>query len=61
MDNLETLDGGREGKIKKNGDKVIRPANEWSADVHKFLMYIIRTGGRYDSYLYVPVIPKEEN
>lgn len=41
MDNLETLDGGREGKIKRNGDKVIRPANEWSAEVHKFLTYLI--------------------
>lgn len=37
----QILDGGREGKIKKNGDKVIRPANEWSADVHKFLTYLI--------------------
>ena len=44
MDNLETLDGGREGKIKKSGDKVIRPANKWSADVHKFLDYLISEG-----------------
>jgi hypothetical protein len=38
---VETLDGGREGKIKKSGDKVIRPANVWSPDVHKFLEFLI--------------------
>jgi hypothetical protein len=38
------LDGGREGKIKKSGEKVIRPANVWSPDVHKFLEFLISKG-----------------
>jgi hypothetical protein len=44
MVNFENLDGGREGKIKKIGEKVIRPANVWSPDVHKFLEFLIRKG-----------------
>jgi len=44
MENYKTLDGGREGKIKKHGDKVIRPANEWSSDVHRFLEFLISEG-----------------
>lgn len=44
MENFETLDGGREGKIKKQGNKVIRPANEWSSNVHRFLDFLIREG-----------------
>lgn len=44
MENFETLDGGREGKIKKHGDKVIRPANGWSLNVHRFLDFLIREG-----------------
>jgi hypothetical protein len=42
--NVETLDGGREGKIKKIGNKVIRPANAWSSDVHRFLEFLISKG-----------------
>jgi hypothetical protein len=42
--NFENLDGGREGKIKKSGDKVIRPANAWSSEVHKFLEFLISKG-----------------
>jgi hypothetical protein len=38
------LDGGREGKIKKSGEKVIRPANVWSPDVHRFLEFLISKG-----------------
>jgi hypothetical protein len=41
---VDTLDGGRERKIKKIGDKVIRPANAWSSDVHRFLEFLIRKG-----------------
>lgn len=44
MEDFETLYGGREGKIKKNGNKVIRPANEWSSDVHRFLKFLISKG-----------------
>ena len=44
MENFETLDGGREGKIKKHDDKVIRPANEWSSNVHRFLDFLISEG-----------------
>lgn len=44
MDILETLDGGRDGKIKKSGNRVIRPANEWSSDIHKFLSFLINEG-----------------
>ncbi|MBR6366668.1 MAG: phosphotransferase [Lachnospiraceae bacterium] len=40
----EVLSGGREGKIKKQGDRVYRPANVWSADVHKFLDFLIDNG-----------------
>jgi hypothetical protein len=42
--NFENLDGGREGKIKKIGEKVIRPVNEWSSDVHRFLEFLISKG-----------------
>jgi hypothetical protein len=44
MENFENLDGGREGKIKRSGEKVIRPANEWSSDVHRFLEFLISKG-----------------
>jgi hypothetical protein len=44
LKNFETLDGGREEKIKKIGDKVIRPANVWSLDVHRFLEFLITKG-----------------
>ena len=40
----EILSGGREGKIQKQGDRVLRPANVWSADVHKFLDFLIEDG-----------------
>jgi hypothetical protein len=44
MNNFENLDGGREGKIKRSGEKVIRPANVWSSDVHRFLEFLISKG-----------------
>ena len=40
----EIIKGGREGKIKKQGDRIYRPANVWSADVHKFLNFLISEG-----------------
>jgi aminoglycoside phosphotransferase (APT) family kinase protein len=46
---FENLDGGREGKIKKIGEEVIRPANVWSPDVHKFLKFLISKG-----FVFVP-------
>lgn len=41
MNMNETLSGGREGKIQKNGNLVIRPANPWTSDVQRFLMFLI--------------------
>lgn len=36
----EELTGGREGKIRKDNDKVIRPSNPWTPHVHAFLRYL---------------------
>jgi hypothetical protein len=47
MVDYESLDGGREGKIKKSGEKVIRPANVWSSDVHRFLEFLISKGFKF--------------
>jgi hypothetical protein len=44
IENFENLDGGREGKIKRSGEKVIRPASVWSSDVHTFLEFLIGKG-----------------
>lgn len=41
MNQKETLEGGREGKIVKQGDQVVRPANVWSSSVHCFLEFLI--------------------
>ncbi len=40
----ELLHGGREGKIKKKKDKVLRPANLWTPYVHAFLTYMHENG-----------------
>lgn len=40
MNKIEILSGGREGKIYKESERVIRPANEWTPDVHSFLRYL---------------------
>ena len=48
MENLaaqnEVLHGGREGKITKAADKVIRPANPWTSHVHAFLAFMHENG-----------------
>ena len=40
----EELTGGREGKIRKDNDKVIRPSNPWTPHVHAFLRYLKEQG-----------------
>lgn len=40
----ETLHGGREGKISKKEDKVIRPGNKWTSHVQSFLSYMHENG-----------------
>lgn len=39
--NQEMLSGGREGKIIKEGNKVIRPSNIWTPYIHNFLSFLI--------------------
>ncbi len=41
------LSGGRSGKIYKNKDFVIRPANIWTKDVHKFLNFMLEKGANF--------------
>ena len=36
----EELIGGREGKIFRYGDCIIRPSNYWTKNVHDFLKYL---------------------
>lgn len=38
------LDGGREGKILKQGNRVYRPANPWTKEVHHFLKHLKMSG-----------------
>lgn len=40
----EILHGGREGKISKNENKVIRPGNEWTLHVQSFLSFMHDNG-----------------
>ena len=47
MNKKEILEGGREGKIFKQGNKIIRPANEWSPNVHKYLNFMREEGFQY--------------
>ncbi|SFR57669.1 Phosphotransferase enzyme family protein [Anaeromicropila populeti] len=42
MKEQEVLEGGREGKIFKQGEKIIRPANPWSINIHAFLDFLIK-------------------
>jgi len=41
---MEYLNGGREKKIKRDNDKVIRPCNDWTQYVHVFLRYLHSNG-----------------
>lgn len=40
----QVLSGGREGKIVKEMDKVVRPGNAWTPYVHDFLTYMHENG-----------------
>lgn len=40
----EALSGGREGKIFRQENCIVRPANPWTKDVHAFLHYLIANG-----------------
>lgn len=40
----EVLHGGREGKISKEEDKVIRPGNKWTSHVQSFLSFMHENG-----------------
>lgn len=40
----EVLHGGREGKISKEEDKVIRPGNKWTSHVQSFLSFMHDNG-----------------
>ena len=43
----ETLLGGRVGKIHKVQDKVIRPVNKWTGDIHRFLQFLHEEGADF--------------
>lgn len=40
----QVLNGGREGKIVKETDKVVRPGNAWTPYVHDFLVFMHENG-----------------
>lgn len=42
----KTLAGGRVDKIFKQADTVVRPANQWTKDVHEFLRYMKSQGSQ---------------
>lgn len=44
MDKKEMLSGGRIGKIFKESERVIRPANKWTPHVHSFLRFLYENG-----------------
>lgn len=48
--NQEILSGGREGRIIKEGNKVIRPSNIWTLYIHEFLNFLI-----YNDFNNVPI------
>lgn len=43
----KTLAGGRVDKIFKQADTVVRPANQWTKDVHDFLRYMESQGHHF--------------
>jgi thiamine kinase-like enzyme len=47
MEELEELTGGRMGKIHKRDENVVRPANRWTRDVHRFLHFIHNKGADF--------------
>lgn len=44
MIQTEMLSGGREGKIFRQAEGIVRPANPWTAHVHDFLNYLLGQG-----------------
>ena len=44
MEERQLLPGGREGKIIKEADRVLRPANAWTPHVHAFLAFLRENG-----------------
>lgn len=47
MEHREELSGGRIGKIMKEGESVVRPAQRWTADIHRFLTFMHQRGARF--------------
>jgi hypothetical protein len=47
MNNNEVLSGGRENKIFRVSDKVIRPSASWTPYIHNFLNFLIEEGVTY--------------
>jgi len=43
----EALVGGRVGKIHKIQDKIIRPVNKWTEDIHHFLRFLHEEGADF--------------
>lgn len=43
----EELSGGRAGKIYRQAESVIRPANHWTRDVHQFLNFLHECGADF--------------
>lgn len=41
---MQALEGGREGRIWRDGDTVTRPAGPWTPTVHRFLAHIRAAG-----------------
>lgn len=60
MNKLEALEGGRQGKIFKQEDKIIRPVNEWSVNVHTFLNFLIEDGFQFTPKPYGFIGQEEE-
>lgn len=47
MENKDELVGGRVGKIHKVDETVVRPANVWTPNVHKFLEFLHSEGANF--------------
>jgi len=45
--NSEELTGGRIGKISRQGDVVVRPANVWTPAIHRFLRFLHEDGADF--------------
>jgi aminoglycoside phosphotransferase (APT) family kinase protein len=44
MNDFQALNGGRENKVFKTKDHVIRPSGAWTPHVHRFLHFLIQEG-----------------